>query len=183
MQITEENFLDELRKKNEDALAYVVKRCGGLMKAVIGRILAGCPEDAEECLDDAVMRIWEHSGCYDGRGSFDGWTAAIAKFAALDRLRVLRRLHPAENLDEQQIADPSGLTGDDLFDGFFAELIACLSEEDQALFIRLFWNGDSMDEASRQTGKDKSVLYNRISRAKRKIIRQHPGYFKKEEKS
>ncbi|MBR5371860.1 MAG: hypothetical protein IK130_06570, partial [Oscillospiraceae bacterium] len=107
----------------------------------------------------------------------------IAKFAALDRLRVLRRLHPAENLDEQQIADPSGLTGDDLFDGFFAELIACLSEEDQALFIRLFWNGESMDEASQQTGKDKSVLYNRVSRAKRKIIRQHPGYFKKEEKS
>ena len=58
------------------------------MQSVIGRILAGYPEDAEECLSDAVMRIWKHIDCFGGRGSFGGWAAAIAKYAALDRLRV-----------------------------------------------------------------------------------------------
>ena len=41
---------------------------------------------------------------------------------------------------------------------------------------------ESIEEAARRLGKPKSVLYNRISRGKRKIIRFHPGYFRKEEK-
>ena len=74
------------------------------------------------------------------------------------------------------------MTGNDLFDSFFAELISCLNEEDRTLFIRIFWQGESIDEAAKYLGMPKSVLYNRISRGKRKIIRNYPGYFRKEEK-
>ena len=160
--ITEDNFIHELQRKNEDALEFVVKNYGGLLKAVIHRILFDYPEDAEECLYDAILKIWEHSDSYNGKGTFESWAAAIAKYAALDRLRVLKRLEPMADVDELPIADNAGLTGYDLFDSFFTELISCLNEEDKALFIR-------------------SVLYNRISRGKRKIIKFNPGYFRKEE--
>ena len=183
MQITEENYLSELQRKNEDALEYVVQQFGGLMQAVILRILSGYPEDAEECLFDTVMKIWDHSSCFDGSGNFAGWAAAIAKYTALDRLRKIKRLRPQVDIDKVQLADASGLTGNELFDGFFAELIECLNEEDQALFTRIFWEGETVSEAAAQLGKPKSVLYNRIPRGKRRIIRHHPGYFKKEEES
>ena len=48
MKITEDNFIHELQRKNEDALEFVVKNYGGLLKAVIHRILYDYPEDAEE---------------------------------------------------------------------------------------------------------------------------------------
>lgn len=182
MKITTDNFIQQLQRKNEDALEFVVRNYGGLLKAVIHRILYDYPEDAEECLYDAILKIWEHSKSYNGLGSFESWAAAIAKYAALNRLKQLKRLEPMADIDELSIADPAGLTGNDLFDCFFTELISCLNEEDRALFIRIFWQGESIEEAARRLGKPKSVLYNRISRGKRKIIRFHPGYFRKEEK-
>lgn len=178
LQITEENLVEQLRCGNEDALEYVVRQYGGMLKAVISRILYDAPQDAEECLYDTLMKIWLHSGSFDGSGSFSGWAAAVAKYTALDRLRVLKRLQPAADIDSIAVAVPAGLTGDALFDEFFAELISCLSAEDQAIFTRIFWYGDSMDETAERFGKPKSVLYNRISRGKQRIIRQHPDYFK-----
>ena len=86
------------------------------------------------------------------------------------------------DIDELNIAYTSGLTGNELFDGFFAELISCLNEDDKALFIRIFWQGESVEEAAGRLGKPKSVLYNHISRGKRKIIRANPGLFRKEDK-
>lgn len=181
MKITEDNFLQELQRRNEDALEFVVRNYGGLLKAVIHRILYDHPEDAEECLYDVILRIWEHIGSYNGKGKFESWAAAIAKYAALDYLRRSKRLTML-NIDEMPIADTSGLTGNDLFDNFFTELISCLNEEDRKLFIQIFWQGESVDEAAKRLGKSTSVLYNRISRGKRKIIKYHPGYFRKEEK-
>lgn len=181
MKITEDNFLQELQRKNEDALEFVVRNYGGSLKAVIHRILYDYPEDAEECLYDAIVKIWEHSDTYNGKGAFGSWAAAIAKYAALNRLKVLKRLEPMSDVDELPIADNAGLTGNDLFDSFFSELISCLNEEDKALFIRIFWQGETIDEAAKRLGKPKSVLYNRISRGKRKIIKFNPGYFRKEE--
>lgn len=182
MKITKDNFIHELQRKNEDALEFVVKNYGGLLKIVIHRILYDYPEDAEECLYDAILKIWEHSDSYNGKGAFESWAAAIAKYAALDRLKVLKRLEPMADIDELPIADTTGLTGNDLFDSFFTELISCLNEDDKSLFIRIFWQGETIDEAAKQLGKPKSVLYNRISRGKRKIIKLNPGYFRKEEK-
>lgn len=181
MKITEDNFLQELQRKNEDALEFVVRNYGGLLKAVIQRILYDYPEDAEECLYDAILKIWEHSDTYNGKGAFESWAAAIAKYAALNRFKVLKRLEPMADIDELPIADNAGLTGNNLFDGFFIELISCLNEDDKALFIRIFWQGETIDEAAKRLGKPKSVLYNRISRGKHKIIKLNPGYFRKEE--
>lgn len=38
MKIDNDNFIDQLRIKNEAALMYVIDEYGGLIKAVIGKI-------------------------------------------------------------------------------------------------------------------------------------------------
>ncbi len=62
MKITEQKFVRLLRQRNEDALEFMVRTYGGMMKAVIRRILYAHPEDAEECLYDSIMKIWKHIG-------------------------------------------------------------------------------------------------------------------------
>lgn len=178
MKITEENFLQELQRKNEDALEFVVKNYGGLLKAVIHRILYDYPEDAEECLYDSVLKIWKHINSYNKQNKFENWIAAIAKYSALDRLRIIKRLEPMVDIDVLPIPDESVFTGNESFDPFFTELISCLKEEDRMIFVKIFWNGESIDDVAKQLGKSQNCLYKRISRGKQKIIKHNPGYFK-----
>jgi len=37
--INEDNFIEQLRRKNEDALYYVIDIYGGLIKSIVGRHL------------------------------------------------------------------------------------------------------------------------------------------------
>ena len=180
MKITKENYIKEMRRRNEDALEFVVATYGGLIKAAINRILYDYTEDAEECLYDTILKIWNNIDSYDNDRPFEGWAAAIAKHAALDRLRRLKKLQPLEDIDTVTVPDTSGLTGNNLFDEFFSELISCLGDDDKALFIRIFWNGENVSEASYISGMSKSVIHNRISRGKKKIIKSNPGLFNKE---
>lgn len=177
MEIKDNNFINELKKKNEKALEYVVYNYGGAMKAAIRRILYSYPEDAEECLYDSILKIWENINYFDpDKSSFSNWVCAVAKYSALDRLRKLARIEPLSDIDNIQIADKN--TDNDLFNEFFSELISCLSDEDKNLFIRLFWHGETYDEISRKLNRDKKTLFNHVSRGRKKIIQNHPTLFK-----
>ncbi len=176
--ITEKNFIQELQRRNEDALEFVVKNYGGLLKAVINRILYNFPEDAEECLYDVILKIWNNIDTYNESNKFESWIAAIAQYSALNWLRALKRLEPLVEIDKLPLADKNALTGNESFDNFFAELISCLSEEDKIIFTKIFWNGDGIEEVAKKLGKTKNTLYKRISRGKLKIIRHNPEYFK-----
>lgn len=183
MKITEENFLIHLKRRKEDALEFVIRQYGGRMKAVIRRILYAYPEDAEECLYDSFRKIWEHIESFDEtKSTFANWSAGIAKYSALDRLRKLTKTEPMADIDDLQITADTQLTDNALFNGFFMELISCLSDEDKRLFIKIFWEGRSVSTVATELGKDKSVVYNRISRGKKKIIASNPELFRREEK-
>lgn len=180
MNVDENNYIKQLRKKNEAAMEYVIRTHGGIMKAVVGKILYAYPQDAEECLSDSFIKIWEHIDSYDEQKSaFINWACSIARYTALNRLKKLKSLAPTENIDELLIADKRSLTGDKEFDEFFEELVSCLSEEDRAIFVKLFREGCSVDETAQAVGKSRSVIYNRISRGRKKIIKFNPGYFGK----
>lgn len=178
MQITEDNFIQQLIKRNEDALKYVISTYGSSMKTAINRILYLYPQDSEECLYDSIMKIWEKITYFDqSKNSFRNWSIAIAKYTALNRLKQLSNVQPMLDIDELSVSDKTALTDNDFFDDFFMELISCLSSQDKALFIRLFWEGETVDETAKALKIQKSNIYNRISRAKKKIIHSNPKFF------
>lgn len=49
------------------------------------------------------------------------------------------------------------------------EMLSCLSPEDRELFMKLYVEEMEPEEVSRQTGMKKDVIYNRVSRGRRKI--------------
>lgn len=174
LKINDHILIKQLQRKNKDALEFVVYTYGGLLKAIISRILYEYPEDAEECLYDTMMKIWENIDGFSGNMHFKGWIAIIAKHTALNRLKQLKRIEPMVDINEVPISDTSGLTGYALFDDVFSELLSCLNDADKALFIRIFWNGESIKEASRKLGISRDNAYNRISRGKKRIIQHNP---------
>lgn len=181
MKINEENFVTRLIVKDERALEFMIKNYGRLIKSVINNILQFYPEDAEECLYEAIMKIWQNIQSYNSdKSTFINWAAAVAKYTALDKLRKINNTQPVVNIDDVQIADKYRITDDALFNEFFCELIDCLSDEDKLIFIKIFWKGESIAEVANSLGKDKSILYNRISRGRRKIIANNPEIYYKE---
>lgn len=180
MNINNENFIKEIKNRNEKVLEYVVRNYGGKMKAAINSILYSYPQDAEECLFDSLHKIWEHIDSYDGnKSSFSNWALVIAKYTALNRLKKLTNIEPLLDIDDLQIPDSAYITDNELFNEFFWELISCLNEEDKNLFIRLFWYGESYDEVSIKFNRDKKTLFNHVSRGRKKIIQNNPGLFRK----
>lgn len=181
MQINEKNFIEELKAKNEKALEYVIQNYTVTMRSAIGRILYSYPQDAEECLYDCIFKVWTHIDSFNpDKSSFTNWIAAVAKYSALDKLRKLTRAGPMLYFDELQVTDEKRHTDNEKFNEFFSELISCLNDGDKDLFKRLFWYGETYDEISLDTKKDKNILFNHVSRGRKKIIRNNPGLFKKE---
>ena len=181
MDINKENFIHELKNHNTQALDYIIDKYGGVYKAVINKVLFLYPEDAEECLYDSLMRIWKNIDSFDEtRTTFLNWSAAVARYCALDRLRKLRDLTLNTEYSDEIETQYTSFTSDNDFDRYFEELISCLSREDKELFVRLFFYGQAIEEVARQTGKKPSYIYNRVSRGKKKIRKNHPELLKGE---
>ena len=62
--------------------------------------------DAEEATQEAFVRIWQNAGRFQaGRGSGPGWIVAIARNAAIDRVRA-RKAPTRDIADMVDLADP-----------------------------------------------------------------------------
>ena len=63
--ITDENFVERLRCKDERALEYIIERYGGLLYSIIRKKLSLIPDKVDECFDDVLMKVWDHAEDYD----------------------------------------------------------------------------------------------------------------------
>ena len=178
MIINENNFILQLKKHNEKALEYVISKYGGLLKSVISKRLYLYPEDVEECLYDTFMKIWQNIDCYDeNKTSFKSWATAIAAYRAIDRLRVIRKADIITGIDDEVFENCLAISEDEVFNEAYGEFLECLDENDRELFTKLFIEGLSVSEVSQNTGTEKSVIYNRVSRGRKKIKKSYPLLF------
>ena len=96
--MSEQNILELLRCRSDNAVELLHKHYGPLMRYIIAPILSD-ERDREECLNDVCLLVWEKHEQYDpDKGSFKGWLSAIARNTALNRAR--RSIsHAYEELD------------------------------------------------------------------------------------
>lgn len=175
MRINEKNYIQQLKKHNEDALVYVINTYSGLLMGIIRKTLFALPGKQEECLNDVLLNIWEHIGSYrEEKSSFSNWAAAVAKYRAIDYLRqykkemeLLRvRVEDTEIPQEDRMLER--LIEQELSEEL-EKMLQCLKPSDRQLFLKLYVEEKSVSQVSRETGMESAVIYNRVSRGKRKI--------------
>ncbi|HVY25075.1 MAG TPA: sigma-70 family RNA polymerase sigma factor [Polyangiaceae bacterium] len=84
-------LISRVARGQNAALGQLYDRHGGLLLAVLKRVLGDGPE-AEDVLHEVFLEVWEHAGDYDeSRGSVRAWLVMRARSRGLDRLRVLGR--------------------------------------------------------------------------------------------
>ena len=109
--------------------------------------------DAEEATQEAFVKVWQSAGRFlPGRGSAPGWIVAIARNAAIDRVRA-RKAPTRDIADMVDLADPgptpeaSAAASDDRrrIEGCLGQLPADRARAVRAAYVE----GHSYDELAR----------------------------------
>lgn len=171
MKVTEDNYVELMKQGNEKALQYFIEHYGWIVKSIVCHKLNGHEMEQEECMNDVFLAIWENVSHYDSsRAAFTTWVSAVTRYRILNYRRKLQNAD-WEDIDGLQIV--AGLDVEEQFlmdeETEFQSLLKGLSEEDQEIFVRLFWDEQDHDEISQEMNIPKDRLYNRISRGKKKL--------------
>lgn len=168
MNITDENLVQQIKLKNEDAIIYLVKKHGSLLNGILRKYLFHQNQDIEECFADVLVSIWFHINSFDpNKNEFKQWIAAIAKYKAIDYLRKIEpskkhtsNLEVNERLAVQLTIPPQH----DLND-----LINELNVTEQLIFHKYYVEGVPPDEIASELQVKSSWIYNKLSRGRKKL--------------
>lgn len=173
LKITEENFILQLRMKNEKALEFIIEKYGWIIKSVARKHLQQTPELADECLDDVLFAVWQNIDSFDmNKNTFENWLAGVSRYKAIDcKRKYLKRfneesLEAAENLADME--SNLSLLQEEITEEM-KEMLACLSPQDRGIFERLFWKEESIESISTSMGMKETAVYNHVSRGRKKI--------------
>jgi len=173
LKITEDNFVEQLKKGNEKALEYVIDNYAWILKTVIKKHLFKLPDCYEECMNDCLLGIWNNICYYDPKkSSFKNWVGGIAKYKSLNYVRKYLRDLGNQDLESVVIPTEDNAIREILVKEVDIEtekMLKSLSKQDREIFIKLYFEDKTMDEISNDTGLSKSVIYNRLSRGKKKM--------------
>src|SRR5437868_7419647 len=100
----ERDLLEAARGGDEGAFARLVEPYRGQLHAHCYRML-GSVHDAEDALQDALLRAWRGLGRFEGRSSMRSWLYTIATNASLRAIE--RRPQRTLPLDHGAAGDPA----------------------------------------------------------------------------
>ena len=176
LKITEDNFIVQMKKGNEKALEYVIDNYAWILKTVIKKHLFYLPNFYDECMNDCLLSIWENIDYYDSeKSSFKNWIGGIAKYKSIDYVRKYLKDLENENIENINLSVDDNTLKEILSKEVSEEtekILSSLSEEDRRIFKELYIENKDMEQVSRDIGLNKSVLYNRLSRGKKKIRKE-----------
>ena len=99
--LSDEQVVDRVREGETGLYELLMRRYNQRVYRVIRSVLTDDTE-AEDVLQDAWVRAYEHLGQFGGRASFSTWVTKIGLYEALARARRSRRWTRLEN-DEGEI--------------------------------------------------------------------------------
>ncbi len=116
--MTERQLLEAARRGDEHAFARLVEPYRGALHAHGYRML-GSVADAEDALQETLLRAWRGLGSFEGRSSLRSWLYAIATNASLRAIeRRPKRVLP---IDHAPAADPHDGLGEPLVESVWVE--------------------------------------------------------------
>ena len=183
--MTDEQILDALFARDEAGLEALRGSCGALAEAVAQRI-TGSREDAEECVQDGLMELW-NSIPPQRPESVKHYFLRLVRNRALDRWRGLHREKRGGGalpliLDELDRDIPSNSSvEDEVAEKLLAERIntflAALPRRERDVFLRRYYWVEDPETVAAGMGLTKSNVSVILFRVRKKL----KAFLKKEE--
>ena len=176
--LSDEEILELLWRRSEDGLRGVQEKYSPLCRRLAMNLL-GQREDAEECVSDVYMAVWSTiPPCRPV--SLSAYIAKVTRNIAVSYIRkrearcrkctgIVLIDELAECLPEPDALDPSDdLTLRDALNTYFASL----SDEDRAIMLRRYYDGESAERIAKDIGLRPGTVRVRLHRL-RERLREH----------
>lgn len=164
--MTDNELIDLYLQRSEDAVAATEKRYGTYCTAIASRI-TGNAEDAEECVSDVLLRVWNAIPPEIPK-NFKGWIGCITRNCAITLCRKKERQpecvgEAALELSFALDGDPGEVVDAKALGGAISDFLSTQKKETRIAFLRRYWYGDTLEETARymgwSTAKTKTVLF------------------------
>lgn len=178
--MTDQELLDLYFARSEEAVSATREAYGPYCRAIALRVL-GSEEDAEECLSDVWLRVWDAIPP-ERPEHFKGWLGAVTRNRAVS-LRRARDRGPqqAEEAALELALDLSGGPETELeakeLGRAISAFLSAQPEEKRNVFLRRYWYGDTVEEAAHWAGWSVSRTKSALFRLRNKL----KDYLKKED--
>lgn len=180
--MTDEALIALYFNRSEEAVSATQEAYGPYCRAIAQGILKN-EQDAEECLADVWLRVW-NSLPPQRPDCLKGWLAAVTRNRAITLLRERAR-RPAE-ADAAALELAQALTHgpEEEFDarelgGAISAFLSGEPERSRGVFLRRYWYGDTVEQAARWAGwsvsKTKSALFRMRNRLRSYLEKE--GFF------
>jgi len=138
--------------------------------------LLGSAEDAEDAVQEALVRAWRALPRFEGRGSLRGWLYRIATNASVDAARARARTVPtaAEELDAHE-----RVGGDhersEAVRGTLAMVRELLPRRQATVLVARAGLGFSARDTAELLGMSEAAVNSAVQRARRRLRRGQPA--------
>ncbi|MBL9126221.1 MAG: sigma-70 family RNA polymerase sigma factor [Verrucomicrobiales bacterium] len=164
-------LLAAIRQGDQVSLARLYDRRAGALFSMLVRMLNQDAE-AEECLQDTFLRIWQRAETYDpARSAPFTWMVMIARGLALSRLRARGSALQARSAYESEVAsleiehiDPAWHPPDSELNTACSRALRGLPDEQRRAVELAFFRGWTHAEIAEATGEPLGTIKARIRR-------------------
>ena len=174
-------LVQRLRARDHEALGELYDRHGGALYG-LARSIVTAPEDAEEVVEDAFIRLWEDPNAYDRqRGSVAAYLAIVVRSRALDRIRSGKRRESAVTRStadsDSGFASPMSSYGESPDQSVeraelrsaVATALQSLPEAQRRALELAYYGGYSQSEIAQRLGQPLGTIKTRIRDGMRKL--------------
>ena len=183
----ERALIDRAGRGDPSAFEQLLSAQEGRMYAVALR-MCGNREDAQDCMQEAMIRIYRAISTFKGQSSFATWVYRITMNSCLDELRR-RKARTSTSLDAML---ENGFSPSDEYDTpehhslqaeqrrLLEKAIAALPEDMRAAIVLRDIQGSSYDEIAEALDTNVGTIKSRISRGRerlRNVLSQQPELF------
>ncbi len=164
-------------KRDNDAIKYASEAYGTKMQYMAANML-GSKEDAEECVNDTLMKVWDTIPP-NHPDNLAAYMFTICRNIALNKINwknAKKRYAEVISLTEEleNCIPDKGLVGggqaeDDYLSEVISTFLAGISKEKRTMFVRRYWYSDDIDTIADMFGYSKSKVKVTLHRVRKEL--------------
>jgi RNA polymerase sigma-70 factor, ECF subfamily len=172
--LTDEEIVERVRAGEQHLFEVLMRRHNPQVYRAARSILHDDGE-AEDVMQDAYVRAYEHLGEFEGRARFSTWVTRIAVHEALARARRSKRYDTFDAAQESPamppapVATPEQETSDGEMRRLLEKAVSALPEEFRSVFVLRAVHGLNGAEVADCLGLEEATVKTRLFRARGRL--------------
>jgi RNA polymerase sigma-70 factor (ECF subfamily) len=173
--LTDDEIVAQVRAGRHELFEHLMRRHNARVYRAARAILHDDSE-AEDVMQDAYVRAYEHLAEFEGRAKFSTWVTRIAVNEALLRLRRSKRFDPLETHSDQEpsmsapsSSSPEQQASDVEMRAVLEKAVGQLPDEFRAVFVLRAVEGMSGAETAECLGIAEETVKTRLHRARGRL--------------